>query len=156
MLEIIKQYINIIIPTVIVAVIQVIKVLLANQGIKPKNSDFWVWIALVMGLPMAIIGQGLKGFTNVNWYNFVLSIFAYAAGAAFIYKFGKVGKKTIEQIFKKREDVFTFNYIQYYSGFPREDRILFDNNTYPKIIFRTCGIISIGDMESYGTWMPNV
>ena len=104
LLDIIKGFINIIIPIVITALIQIVKTLLDNKGIRFKSDDTWVWIVLALGLPMAILDYGIKAFVGFNIFNFILLSFSYSATSAFVYKLWKVGGKKISELFGKGKE----------------------------------------------------
>lgn len=99
--EILKEYVNIFIPVVFMVILEIVKALLENQNIKPKDSDTWVWIILALGLPMAFIELGIAEFKGFNLFKFILSSFAYSAASALVYKVYKVGGKKISELFKK-------------------------------------------------------
>lgn len=79
-------------------VIQVVKKLLTKKGLGFKDEDDWLWVTLAMGVPMAIIGTGLDGFDKFNFYQFIVDIFSYAAGAVLLYKTYLVGGKKVSDI----------------------------------------------------------
>ncbi len=55
-------------------------------------SPGWVWIIAAFGggLAAALILNLAKGFSDFNFFQFLVDAFIHAAGAAFIYDTGKV------------------------------------------------------------------
>lgn len=84
----------------IIVVLQIVKHLLDKRRIRFKNQDNWLWIILLLGIPMAVIGQGIDGWGAFNAYQFIINCFLYAAAASILYKTYKVGGKNITGILK--------------------------------------------------------
>ena len=99
-----EGYINLLIPVGFAAFLQIIKVLLANMGIKFKNPDNWLWIILGLGFFMSWIDFSIKQYDGFTAGGFILLAVIYAALAAFFYKVGKVGGKSIIAVFSRKKE----------------------------------------------------
>ena len=93
-----------IIPLVIVILLQIVKALLKNRNIKLKNEDTWVWIVLILGLPMAGIHFYLKSELPQGVLEFIWIAGVYAALSAMIYKVFKVGGKSVYELFLRKKE----------------------------------------------------
>lgn len=98
-----EGYINLLIPVVFAVILQIVKVLLANRGVKFKNPDNWLWIILGLGFLMSWIDYSIKQYDGFSAGGFILLAVIYAALAAFFYKVGKVGGKSIVAVFGRKK-----------------------------------------------------
>lgn len=102
LVERLEGYINLLIPIGFAVIVQIIKALLANNGLRFKNPDNWVWIVLILGFFMAWMDYSIKGYEEFTAGGYILLSVIYAALSAFFYKVGKIGGKKIGVIFKKK------------------------------------------------------
>jgi len=87
----------------VVVSLQIIKELLSRKSIRFKNEDNWLWITFALGVPMALVSQGIEGWSGFNIWKLIQDSFLYAASSVIIYKTYKVGGKSIKEIFDSKK-----------------------------------------------------
>jgi len=101
--EVLKEYGKFVIPVSCTILLQIVKALLNNRGVTFKNPDNWLWILLLLGLPMAWIDYSTREYVDFTAGGFILLSVVYAALSALVYKIGKVGGKSVKDIFSNKK-----------------------------------------------------
>jgi len=100
-IELVKEFVNPVISVIFALFIQIVKTLLLNIGIRFKRNDTWVWVVIIMGVPMALMDMSIMGFENFGIGRLIFMSVIHSSLSALCYKVGKkISGKSISQLFK--------------------------------------------------------
>jgi len=103
--NVIKEFVSFPICLIFVSCLQILKKLLEEKGIKPKDNIIWFYITIGMGFPLALLATAMTGFSDFNIFKFIIQGFGYAGGCTIIYAtIRQLNIKAIKDLFSKEKD----------------------------------------------------
>jgi hypothetical protein len=97
---IIREFVSLPICLIFVIVLQLIKNQLHKRKIRFRDEGNWLWITLIMGIPLALLANGINNFEGFNISRFIIESVGYAGGSTVLFKIIKrINIKKLKQIF---------------------------------------------------------